>query len=231
MNNEKIKVIKNNIKVYSKRTLKTIKKFTLITLPFTIAFASFTGISLLANTGVPIYRDEIPYKTYIQGQMNSDGNCIEEKVYDNIGLDCYLKVIIYSPWVKTGNEYERKIYQYDLAGTMKNLNKYKDYITTNDYDELEKLLKNPSIRIEKVSEIPNNDENTYHINCLYVVWSKNKEKYTESQKNNIETTIFILTPSSIAELIAILGEMVDFNFDYSDCGEIQSISKKIKRKK
>lgn len=229
-----------NLKVYTKRILKTTGNFVLSTLPFTLAFAIISGLSFVTDSGLPFVRDDIKFYNYIDGQMDSLGNCsISSEYLSSSGNDRYCNVDVFFPWEKQDDQtYKRDIYKYEFDSSDINMNDMKEYIVKADYKSINELS-DKKVVIHEVSESLNQDDinNGYFIEGdFYYKDYGDSIAITESASDNNVVTGVSLVLSALVEGAAFAisdGEIfwrVSDSARYGYTEDIKGLKLKLKKK-
>lgn len=229
-----------NLKVYTKRILKTTGNFVLSTLPFTLAFAIISGLSFVTDSGLPFVRDDIKFYNYIDGQMDSLGNCsISSEYLSSSDNDRYCNVDVFFPWEKQDDQtYKRDIYKYEFDSSDINMNDMKEYIVKADYKSINELS-DKKVVIHEVSESLNQDDinNGYFIEGdFYYKDYDDSIAITESASDNNVVTGVSLVLSALVEGVAFAISDGEIFWRVSDSArdgyteDIKGLKLKLKKK-
>ncbi len=229
-----------NLKVYTKRSFKTMGSFVLSTLPFAITFAIISGISFLGNSGLPFVRDDLKNYNYIDGQMDSLGNySVSSEYLTSSDNDMYYNVDIFFPWEKQDDQtYERDVYKYEFDSSDVNMDDMKEYISKADYKSISELSEEKIISHEVAENLNQDDINDeYFIEGeFYYKDEDDSIVVTESVSDNATVTAISLTISGFIELLAwgiSEGEIfkkISYSADYGSIEDIKQLKLKLKRK-
>ncbi len=235
-----------NLKIYNKRIFKTIGSFVLSTLPFTLCFAVISGMVFLAGGGLPFIKDDIKKYNYVDGQMDSLGNCSIESEYLQIFDDSddseYCEVLVYTPWKKQDDQsYERTTYKYEFDPSDINMSNIQEYISKADYKSIDSLSEEKLISYE-VTQNLNEDE--MHADYLIMgnFYYKDGEDVIyvpESNSDNIFVSIIITIVSVGLEIAFYFGsdrELFDnvyysIHYGENNIEDIKKLKLKLKKKK
>lgn len=223
---------KENFKQLNIRNLKIFKNTCNFLAPFVLTTGITVGAFAALGGGLPFHLDQVVKNKTYSLEYQTNGYAVMNESYRNKFEDMWSdeeipesELIIYTPWELKDGQYIRYKLEYNID-KLNTLDLY-NAVLNEDYQYIEKNLKEYKEEIQISNKIEEFEENTYFFDAnLYFEDKSDSIKYNETYLKNIIITI--------VELIVGIGSgafiawIRDFNYRYQLSSAINGYKRGIK---